>query len=151
MVATMDKVHAENGITFSTYNVGLTASAACFVFLAGQKRFTSARGSFLFHEGGIQASGRLTGTALQQAAADVQLHERIFLGMLKARTHLTEGEAQSFMRRTVILDATEAKRDGIVDQIAEFSVPKGLVVATIRAVPRPATGSPTPTTTAQPG
>jgi hypothetical protein len=73
------------------------------------------------------------------------VHERIFLGMLKARTRLTDGEALSFVHRTVILDPTEAKRDGIVDQIAEFSVPKGVVVANIRSAPRPASGTPATT------
>lgn len=147
MIAAMDRAHAEHGVVFVTHNVGLVASAACYVFLAGQRRLANARGAFLFHEAGLQANGLLTGQLLQEASTQLQQDERVFATMLKTRTRLTDGEASSFLHRTVILTANEARRDGITDATEEFSVPKGVVIAAIASRPNPnAAKPPTPPT-----
>lgn len=139
MIAFMDRVHNDRGVSFLTHNVGLVASAACYVFLAGQRRLCNARGNFLFHEAGLQANGVLTGQVLQEASAQLQQHEKLFLSMLKARTHLTEGEASSFVHRTVILSADEAQRDGVTDGTEEFMPPKDVVIAAIATKAKPGT------------
>ncbi len=146
-IAYMDRIHADRGVTFVTHNVGVVASAACYVFLAGQRRYSVPRGAFLFHEAGLQANGLLTGQVLDQAAAELKRDERIFLSALKARTRLSDGEALSFVHRTVILTAAEAQRDGITDGTADFAVPRSTPVAAIRSNPpaasqKPATAAP---------
>ena len=67
--------------------------------------------------------------------------------MLTTKTKLTEGEALSFVRRTVILDADEARRDGIVETLSGFTLPQGANILNIRAVPNEANPSQRP----QPG
>jgi ATP-dependent protease ClpP protease subunit len=146
MMTYMDKMHAERGITFTTFDVGLVASAACYVFLAGQKRYSIPRGAFLFHEASLRANGAVTSQTVHEAAAELDQEERRFLDILKTRTRLTEGEALSFVRRTVILNADEARRDGITDGTADFIVPNEVTPSDIRAAadtsPRPVTRPP---------
>jgi len=109
MIAFMDRTHASRGTTFITHNAGVVASAACYVFLAGQRRLSVPRGQFLFHEAALVSNGAITSLALQDANIRMQQIERSFLTMLKTRTKLTEAEASSFVRRTVILNADEAR------------------------------------------
>ncbi len=135
MIAFMDRTHASRGITFTTHNVGVVASAACYVFLAGQRRLSVARGQFLFHEAALVSNGAITSLALQDATAKMQQIEHAFLTMLTSHTKLTEAEATSFIRRTVILNADEARRDGITQATVEFTPPPGATVFGIRAVP----------------
>ncbi len=143
IIAYMEKMHAERGVTFVTHNVGIVASAACYFFLAGQRRYSVQKGAFLFHEAGVQANGLLTGQNLQEASDKLKQHEQAFLRLLKSRTRLSEGEALSFVRRTVILSADEARRDGIIEATADFRVPPNTPVLII--------GSKTGATPARPG
>lgn len=134
MVDYMNKVHAEHGVVFTMFDVGVVASAACYVFLAGQKRYCSQRGAFLFHAAGVTANGRITAPAMRELVAQSDKFERLVLDALKAKTHLSEGEALSFVRRTVVLNADDARRDGITDGTLEFVVPTAVTPTDIRAV-----------------
>ena len=138
MIAFMDRTHAERGVRFTTHNTGMVASAACYVFLAGQRRLSMPGGKFLFHEATLVTNRPLTSWNLDEASAEVRRIERSFLTMLTTRTKLTEGEASSFVRRTVILDADEARRDGIIEAVSGFALPKGANILNIRAVPNEA-------------
>ncbi len=135
MIGFMDRTHAGRGTRFTTHNLGVVASAACYVFLAGQRRLSVPRGQFLFHEAAVVSNGAITSLALQDASAKMQQIERSFLTMLTSRTRLTEAEASSFIRRTVILSADEARRDGVIEATAEFALPPGATLVGIRAVP----------------
>lgn len=131
MIAFMDKTRVDRGVAFTMHNMNVVASAACYVFLAGQRRYAVPRGTFLFHEASLVSNGALTSQRLQEASLEVQAIERGFLNMLRTRTKLTEGEASSFIRRTVILNADEARRDGIVDRVEPFVLPPGATVFNI--------------------
>jgi len=135
MIAFMDRTHASRGTTFTTHNGGVVASAACYVFLAGQRRLSVPRGQFLFHEAALVSNGAITSLALQDANIKMQQIERSFLTMLTSRTKLTEAEASSFVRRTVILNADEARRDGIIQATADFTSPPGATMFAIQVVP----------------
>ena len=134
MIAFMDRTHAERGVIFTTHNTGVVASAACYVFLAGQRRLSAPRGTFLFHEAALVADGPITSLRLREASARMQQIERSFLAMLTAKTRLKEAEAASFIHRTVILNAEEARRDGIVEAVSGFALPPGATIVQIQAV-----------------
>ena len=148
MMTYMDRMNADHGITFITFAVGMVASAACYVFLAGQKRYAIPTGVFLFHEAGMEARGRVTANRIYEAAASLGADESHFLDILQARTRLTRPEALSFVRRTVILDADEAQRDGLIDGVQVFVVPNAVTPSDIRAksdtTPLPVTRLPAP-------
>lgn len=135
MIAFMDNLHASRGITFTTHNAEVVASAACYVFLAGQRRLSVPGGQFLFHEAAMASNEPYNSASLEDANTAMQQIERSFLTMLTSRTRLTEAEALSFIRRTVVLSADEARRDGITQATAEFALPPGATIFGIRAVP----------------
>lgn len=135
IIAFMDKTRSERGVTFTTHNGGVVASAACYVFLAGQRRLSVPGGKFLFHEAALVTNRPLTSHSLDEASVEVRRIERSFLTMLTTKTKLTEGEASSFVRRTVILDADEARRDGVIEAVSGFSLPQGANILNIRAAP----------------
>lgn len=148
MIAFVDRTRAERGVRFTMHNAGVVASAACYVFLAGQRRLTAPRGTFLFHQAALVADGPITSRTLHEASATVRQIERAFLAMLTSKTKLKEAEAASFLQRTVILNADEARRDGIVEAISGFALPQGANILQIRSAPsapgavrRPETGA----------
>lgn len=125
IVSYMTRLHEQDGITFKAYNVGLVASAATFVFLSTQDRYSVPRGVFLFHAAGMMSNGLVSAERLREQADKIEAYERTVGETLKARTRLTASEAQTYLHRTVLLSSDDARRDGIVDGIAAFPAPKG--------------------------
>jgi ATP-dependent protease ClpP protease subunit len=81
---------------------------------------------------------------LRDAADKLESYERVVRATMKAHTHLTDAETLTYVRRTVILNSDDARRDGVIDAIADFTVPKdvrGYVIAVkpTAPAPRPAT------------
>ena len=152
MVDYINLQHDQNGLVFKAYNIGLVASAATYVFLNTQDRYSIPRGVFLFHAAGVFSKGMMNAQMLRDQADKLDAYERIMRAALKARTNLTDSEAQTYVRRTVVLNSDDAQRDGVVEAISAFVVPKKtrvwFIQSKTRAVtaPRPAslTGSPTP-------
>lgn len=152
MVDYMNRQHDQNGIVFKAYNIGMVASAATYVFLNTQNRYTTPQGMFLFHAAGIVGKGMINAQMLRDQADKLDAYEQIMRATLKARTNLTDSEAQTYVRHTVVLNADDARRDGVVDAISAFVLPKAGRVwviqrgAPIANVPRPAvpTGGLTP-------
>lgn len=125
MVDYMARTHAQDGVTFKAYNLGVVASAATYVFLNAQDRYSVARGAFLFHAAGLVSNGPLNAQALRDQADKLDAYERVVRATMRTRTKLTEAEARTYVRRTVMLNSDDAQRDGVVDGIAAFVVPKG--------------------------
>ena len=136
LIAAMDRFHADRGTRFTTHNIGVVGASACYVFLAGQRRLSLRRGTFVFQEATLVPTGAISSQVLLAANAQMRQIEQSFLAMLTARTKLTEAEASSFVRRTVILNTDEAQRDGIIEATAGFALPPGATLFTIQAVPR---------------
>ena len=121
----MARQHAQNAVVFKAYNIGTVASAATYVYLNAQTRYSSQRGAFLFHAAGMVSNGPVSAERLRDQAAKLDRYEQTVLATLKARTRLTDAAATTYVRRTVILTSDDAKRDGIVDEIGEFTTPAG--------------------------
>ena len=132
MMAHMDGLHASRGMTFVAFNVGTVASAACYVFLAAQRRFCIPNGAFLFHAAGVRSTEAVTITTLREQEKLLEQYEQTFMGVLKARTRLSDEEARLFIRRTVILNAAEAQRDGITQGTGPFLVPEAVMPVEVR-------------------
>ena len=139
----MARQHAQNDVVFKAYNIGTVASAATYVYLNAQTRYSSQRGAFLFHAAAVTSSGPVTAERLRDQAAKLDQYEQTVRATLKARTRLTDAEATTYVRRTVILTSDDAKRDGIVDEIAEFTTPPGARTWIIGVRQNP-TAAPTP-------
>lgn len=145
MAAYVTQVQA-NGVPVTMHNLGLVASAACYLFLAGQRRLSVPQGQFLFHQAALVSSGpvSITSQQLQELSLGAQAMELALIQTLVSRTRLTEAEAQTFVRRTVVLSADEARRDGVTDQTAPATPPPGSTGFAIRYAPDPAAAPATP-------
>ncbi len=141
----MAQRHERSGTVFKVYNIGLVASAATYIFLNAQARYTVANAAFLFHAAGMVSSGPVNAENLRDSADKLDAYERTMRSTLKRRTRLTDAETLTYVRRTVVLNADDARRDGVVDGIAAFVMPTGgraWVIQTkqvARPVARPAT------------
>ena len=124
MVDYMARLHRE-GITWKAYNLRLVASAATYVFLNAQDRYTAPNSAFLFHAAGLMSNGPVNAQNLRDEADKLDEYERTIRALLKARTRLNDAETLTYVRRTVVLNPDDARRDGVVDGIATFSVPTG--------------------------
>lgn len=135
MIAFIETTQSARRARFTMHNTGLVGSAACYVFLAGQRRLSVPRGSFLFHEAGLLTIGMMSSQRLREENAKMQQVERTFLNMLTRRTRLKQAEALSFVRRTVVLNATEAERDGVIQEVAPLRLPPDATVIRMRSRP----------------
>ena len=133
------RMHSQNGMTFKVYNVGLVASAATYVFLNAQERYASPRGSFVFHAAGMvtSGSGLIDAQTLREQANKIEAYEKLIRTSLKARSKLSDEEASVYLHRTVLLNSTDAQRDGIIDGVANFQAPKEARVWVIAQKPKP--------------
>lgn len=149
IISAMERLNAGRGIRFTTHNIGAVAGGACYVFLAGQRRLSVPRGTFVFQGLQFVPSGAVTSQALQEASAQMRRIEQTYATMLTSRTRLTAAEASSFLRRTVVLSADEARRDGLIEATAEFTLPPGAILSGIRTAPA-GTGTATPSSPVSP-
>ena len=143
----MARTHDQDGVTFRAYNVGLVASAATYVFLNAQDRYTTAQGAFLFHAAGAVSNGAVNAQNLRDQADKLDAYERTVRATMRRRTRLTDSETLTYVRRTVVLNSDDARRDGVVDGIATFGFPKEARAWVIQ-VRKPPVAAARPATTA---
>jgi ATP-dependent protease ClpP protease subunit len=148
----MNRVHATRGVEFEAYAVGLVASAATYVFLSAQRRYARPNSGFLFHAAGMVSSGAVSAERLREEANKIDDYERAVRAVLKARTRLTDGAIDVYLHRTVILNADDARRDGVVDAIAPFQLPPNSAVpGIVFRPPQPAAARPSAADPSMPG
>lgn len=145
----INQTHATRGVRFETFDLGLVASAATYVYLSAQRRIARPNSGFLFHAAGLVSSGPVSAERLREEADKIEEYERSVRALLKARTKLSDAAIDIYLHRTVILTADDARRDGVVDEISSTVGPPGanvVVIAPVRApgAPRPAVPTPPP-------
>jgi ATP-dependent protease ClpP protease subunit len=111
---------------------GTVASIAATIFVAASIRYCSANAMFMMHPTtvgpfaeGIPA-GRLQ-SALDSAIADDERTERI----LRERTFLTDDVLQAKRVKEVHLSPQEALKFGLVHEVREFILPRGVQLVQI--------------------
>ena len=82
------------------------------------------------------SSGAVQAQQLREGADKLDAYERLVRATMKARTRLTPDQAAIYVNRTVLLNADDAQRDGVIDAVAAFSVPPGARSAMIASAPR---------------
>jgi ATP-dependent protease ClpP protease subunit len=125
IIDAMTRLHDQRAVTFKAYNIGMVASAASFVFLAAQDRYTAPKSAFLFHAPTAVANGPVNAENMCEEADKLDAYERTMRKALTARTRLTDADAMTYVRRTVVLGPDDARHDGVVNGIALFVLPKG--------------------------
>lgn len=98
-------------------NMGIAASAACFIYLACHKRFMLPRSSFLIHRG----SGGYQGTYEQVLAqiVDYQNSIELIVNLVKERTNYSEKEIEEKIATEWYIRQEEAIKYGVAHQVVK--------------------------------
>ena len=137
IVAEMNRLHAEDGVTFSAFDLGLVASAAALVFLDAQNRYAAPRSGFILHAPYAMAVGTFSAEALRKEADQIDRAAQLFRDVLLARTHLNRQQVEVYVTRTVLLSADDAQHDGVIDAVRPLAPPREARAWLIKAKPRP--------------
>lgn len=98
-------------------NMGIAASAACFIYLACHKRFMLPRSSFLIHRG----SGGYEGTYEQVLAqiVDYQNSIELIVNLVKEKTDYSEKEIEEKIATEWYIRQEEAIKYGVAHQVVK--------------------------------
>lgn len=98
-------------------NMGIAASAACFIYLACHKRFMLPRSSFLIHRG----SGGYEGTYEQVLAqiVDYQNSIELIVNLVKEKTNYSEKEIEEKISTEWYIRKEEALKYGVTHQVVK--------------------------------
>jgi ATP-dependent protease ClpP protease subunit len=98
-------------------NMGIAASAACFIYLACHKRFMLPRSSFLIHRG----SGGYEGTYEQVLAqiVDYQNSIELIVNLVKEKTNYSEKEIEEKIATEWYIRKEEALKYGVTHQVVK--------------------------------
>ena len=99
-----------------TVGIGMVASMAYLIFLAGHERIGFMNTAFLQHEGEAGVSGLSASKAKETMAFFDDMEERAKQYIL-SRTKITEETYDKFYKREWWMYSSEAKENGVVDKI----------------------------------
>ena len=113
-------------VPLTLYNIGSVASAGVIAFLGGERRITSAFGTFMIHRT-TSSMPNLTSEKLRAAVRSVELDdertEKIFEPL-----KLTADHRATHKIADLWLSSTEAVETGVATKIGDFAPPKGTSV-----------------------
>lgn len=117
----------------STHNVGNMDSIGNAVFQAGEVRYASPHSTFMFHGVSLQfqGAGQLDAKTLREKLGSLEADERRIGSILEHRTDLTEDQIRAFFGDSHTMDAAEAVRLGVVDEIRDLQIPLGSPVVSL--------------------
>ena len=111
------------------HNIGNVDSIGNAVFLAADKRFACVHSTFMFHGVGFdKPASRYERKELQGMLDGIESDESRIAGIITDRTQISEKEAQKFFMLAQTKSAEFARDRGIVDDIREFHLPRGVPV-----------------------
>jgi ATP-dependent Clp protease protease subunit len=114
-------------IKLITHNVGIVASIANVVFLAGEERYASPHSSFMTHGvtftyfNGVPQDAK----ALKERLASVQADNQLIAEVVTARTKLSPLQARKLLLEETRRDPAYALKTGFIHDIRESHVPEG--------------------------
>ncbi len=115
------------------HNMGCVDSVATIIFAAGHRRIASKHCTFLFHGVAmpINQGAMLNENQLKEILSRLKKDAGKIEGILKERTKLTAGEILNLFVQGESKDPAFAVEKGIVDEIAEPSIPQDAPVITV--------------------
>jgi len=118
-------------ITLDTYNMGLVASSAVVLFLAGERRFAEPHSMFGFHPSSLTPEGSFTPKQLAEARARLLLDDGTEEEIITERTGMSRDAVRRIVQRSSSLNAEEALERGIVHEVAPLVMPPGALVLSV--------------------
>lgn len=117
----------------TTHNVGNVDSIGNAVFLAGSERYACPHSTFMFHGVGLELPGgvRLEEKNMRETLNGILADQKRIGSIIKDRTNLPEADIEALFRDAQTKDATFAAGCGIVHQVKDVQIPKGINVISL--------------------
>lgn len=122
----MADASANRGITFETYNIAVVGSPATYVFLSAQRRYARPGSVFLFTVPPTPVTSEFPTQQQRNRIVGIEAYQAGLRTLFRARTRLAPDAIDVYLRRTVVVTADEARRDGVVDALRDLPAGLGL-------------------------
>lgn len=116
-------------IVVKTYNTGTVDSIGNVLFMAGVHRQAAIISRFMFHGVGFDIqSARMELKDIKERLSNIENDQTLIAGILAKHTTLTKSEIRKLFTEAAFLPAAKAKESGIVDEVGDFNLPKGIPI-----------------------
>ena len=116
-------------VPVTTYNIGRVNSIGNVVFQAGAKRLAATTSSFMFHGVGFDiTNARMELTHLIDKIRELQNDQTLISTIMVKRTGLSQDMVQDLFQSMAFMNAGEAVKRGIADEVCNIDLPKGVPV-----------------------
>ncbi|MFL6674096.1 MAG: ATP-dependent Clp protease proteolytic subunit [Massilia sp.] len=122
---------ANSPINFIMYNGGAVASIAVILFLAGSRRYASETARFMVHKSHATASPGSRPEALSIIVEGLRADDARTESILRKHVELTPEQWAIHQYSDLHLNSRDAKIAGLINDIADFSPPKGAALRNI--------------------
>ncbi|TCS35938.1 ATP-dependent Clp protease protease subunit [Paucimonas lemoignei] len=112
-------------IDLTTYNAGTVQSIAVSIFLAAKKRKASRSATFMIHKATFYSSAPTTSVQLSAATQSLKVDDDRIERILKEYIRMPEERWEAHRFVDLFITAEEALQYGLIDEIADFSPPRG--------------------------
>jgi ATP-dependent Clp protease protease subunit len=116
---------ANSPVKFVMYNGGAVASIAVILFLAGKERYASETARFMVHKSHATASPGSRPEALAIIVEGLRADDARTESILRKHVELSPEQWAIHQYSDLHLTARDAKTAGVINDIADFSPPKG--------------------------
>lgn len=112
-------------LSIVTYNGGSVASIAVIMFLAGQTRKCSPNATFMIHKTTFSMPQAQTAFDLRHRADAAEMDDNNTDSILRSQIHMPDSNWNMRDRCDLTISAQDAKKFGLVHEIADFQPPAG--------------------------
>lgn len=116
-------------VPIHTYNTGTCDSIGNVLFAAGRTRTAFPASRFMFHGVGFDVqSARFELKDLNQRTENIKNDQSMIGDILVKHTNLASEDVESLFLEAAFLRSVEALERGIVDEVRDINLPKGLPI-----------------------
>jgi ATP-dependent Clp protease protease subunit len=116
-------------VPLTTYNVGTVDSIGNVIYMAGKTRIAFPASRFMFHGVGFDIqSARFELKELRERMAGIENDQSIIADILVKHTNLAVDDVKKLFLEAAFLRSMEAKELGIVHEVRDIFLPKGLPI-----------------------
>lgn len=109
--------------TINTHAIGMVASSATVLFLAGESRSSDRNAKFIFHPPQSSVAANVNEQQMHEQLALMEQVEAAVAQIYRERTKLDDAEIQRFFRETVMYTGDQALEHQIVQHVGDLRIP----------------------------
>lgn len=117
-------------VELTTYNIGSINSVANIIFLAGKKRLATPSATFLFHETywNLPGATQLRFQQVNEISESLKAEDDRVKNVILSHSKMEREYLNKLIGKGSTLDANEALKNGIVHEIRELDISKGIEI-----------------------